>query len=165
MRFFLVAAGFSLLLASCASNYKNPKGDLSSLAVIKNHDKGHIWDPTVFSDDEKVMVYTIDGKKVSYDWTWRVGTKTILVKPGAQDLEIIVAARKKTVYRQKVVRVQFVAEAGKAYALKGTYSGPDAKFWIEEAGSKKAVSPVRSVEMNAVLPGSQAPMIIFLPAG
>jgi hypothetical protein len=159
-----IPLSLSLLLASCATYYKNPEADPSSLAVIKNHDKENIWNPTIFAEAEKVMVYTIDGKKVSYDWSWRPGTKQILVKPGKQDLEVLVASRKSTVYRRKIARVQFVAEAGKTYGLRGSYSGPDAKFWIEDIPTKKIILPVRSIEMETVLPGSGAPMIIFLPA-
>jgi hypothetical protein len=91
------------------------------------------------------------------------GNKKILVTPGNQDLEINVAARKQTVYRQKIARVQFLAQKGKTYALKGSYSGPDAKLWIEDAETSKKILPEQSVEMTAVLP--QAPTIIFLPAG
>ena len=164
MYYLIISLSLSLLLGSCATYYKNPNADPSTLAVIKNHDKENIWNPTIFADSEKVMIYTIDGKKVSYDWSWRPGTKQILVKPGKQDIEVLVASRKSTVYRQKIARVQFVAESGKTYGLRGSYSGPDAKFWIEELPSKKVVVPMQSIGMEVILPNSQAPMIIFLPA-
>ena len=165
MRHLITLLTVSFLLVSCASTYRNPDGDPASLAVIKNHYKGNPLNPTIFGDEEYVTIYAINGKRVSYDWSWTSGTKKILVAPGNQDLEINVAARKQTVYRQKIVRVQFLAQKGKTYALKGAYSGPDAKFWIEEAETSKKMLPVQSVEMTAVLPVSQAPMIIFLPAG
>lgn len=164
MKHLLALTTLSLLLVSCVSTYQNPKGDIASLAVIKNHYKGLVLDPTVFSDEEKLSVYTINGKPVSYNWTWTTETKKIVVAPGKQDLEIIVSSRENTVSRYKIVRVQFVANAGKTYALRGTFSGPDVKFWIEDLESKSKALPVQTIEMS-VAQREYAPTIIFLPAG
>lgn len=165
MKSFILSVALSLLFVSCASTYKNPKGDIASLAVIKNHYKGHALDPTIFSDEERISVFSINGRPVSYDWSWTTGTKKIVVTPGKQDLEIIVSARENTVSRSNIVRVQFVANQGRTYALKGTFLGPDAQFWIEDVESKKKALPVQNVEMSVVPIRPYAPTVIFIPAG
>lgn len=165
MKNLFTLSALSIVLVSCASNYKNPAGDIASLAVIKNHYKGMVLDPTVLSDEEKITVYTINGKPVSYDWTWTTETKKIIVVPGKQDMEIIVSSRENTVPRHKIVRVQFVANAGKTYALRGSFTGPDVEFWIEELETKNRVLPVQKLEISVAQRGSYAPTMIFLPAG
>lgn len=80
-------------------------------------------------------------------------------------MEILVSSNKKTVHRRNVVTVELDAKAGKTYLLKGTYEATDARIWIEEEGSSKMVLPARKVEILAVLPGNQVPVMIFVPAG
>ncbi len=110
---FLALISLSFLSVSCVTNYQNPEGDIASLAIIKNHYKGLVLDPTIFSDEEKITVLTINSKPVSYNWTWTTETKHIVVAPGKQDMELVVSARENTVSRYKIVRVQFIASAGK----------------------------------------------------
>lgn len=165
MKHLLVLTTLSLLLVSCVSTYQNPKGDVATLAVVKNHYKGLVLDPTIFSDEEKLTVYTINSKPVSYDWTWTSDGKKIIVVPGKQDMEIIVSSRKNTISRYKIVRAQFVASAGKTYALRGIFSGPDVKFWIEDVESKSKALPVQTIETSVAQREYYAPTIIFLPAG
>jgi len=164
MKNLLALSTLSLLLVSCISYYQNPEGDAASLAVIKNHYKGMLLDPTIFSDEERLTVYAINGKPVSYNWSWTTETKKIVVAPGSQDMEIAIYSRENTISRYKIVRVQFVANAGKTYALRGSFSGPDAKFWIEEVETKVKALPVQTLEIDVALPSQSAPMMIFLPS-
>lgn len=165
----LYSASCAVFLASLVScgigTYNNPEGSPELLARIKNHDVTQVWNPTIFANDEKVMVYSVDGERVSYDMSWTPGTKTILLTPGYHKLEILVSSNKKTVYRRNIVTVEINTKQGKTYLLKGTYKDTDARIWMEEEGNSKIVLPPRDVEILAVLPGNQVPVMIFVPAG
>lgn len=161
-RFFLMITS-AFVTASCGT-YQNPKGEPQSLARIRNHDKSQPWNPTIFGNEEHVMVYAIDGKRVSYDFTWTTGTAKILLTPGSHKIELIVSSRKNTIYRRSVVNVVVNVQAGRTYLLKGEYHDTDARIWIEEDGTGRKIIPPRNVEILAVPPNNQAPMIIFLPS-
>jgi hypothetical protein len=134
-------------LASCATYYQAPAGDRGSLAVITSKAGKGIY------EYESYLVEKMDGLPIHYT-TRYPGDLEILLAPGSHRVTLKAGVRRgvQSVPLAVMTDFPFTAVAGRRYVTNGYLEGSKAVMWIEEAGTGKAVTEKKRLQLYRLAP-------------
>jgi hypothetical protein len=160
LRFLLPSVCLLLTFSGCESPYyKGPAKDPTKTATIRNNATRSgvfVW--------ANQNVEAVDNRIVNYAMSWSMTSKEIVVTEGMHSIVIAGAANRGLfgsgpVQARGDIDVNF--RAGRSYKTNGRIEGSQMLFWLEDAASGQAASPIVAVPYGNIPPSNSVP--IFIP--